>query len=468
MTASLLLTLALACGDKPIEGTDGDGGDGGDGTSGPECTEDSECADYEICESESCIDGDRNNDIDEAETVLWDDEDGTQGYLNPEQDVDYYAFGADGGEFVRIRTVHEYGEQGGDTVITLRSPSGKVVTFSDDYPNGGSTTGADSTIYAYLASAGTYTVEVQDRSTYYDLEEPIGDKDFAYTLTLETWNLHTDDTDAADDPSVELTFDAANSYTAIGALLETPGDSDFIAIQHGISDAELVVYGVVDLTGSDADPSVRLWSDGEEVLLDRQGLTDYGYAAYPYLPSGDYVLELYDADGDGGDNHWFFVFPIFFELDGAYPIETEPNDSKETADVLDMTEATTGSGNAYAFGQGTGYVDATLDEDWYRVEARSDAELVVCVSSAVSGSLVTPSVEVYDGGGSLVASGSGSASTQPNASVEDVTMGSGDYYVRIFDEAGEYTGGGAYYRFVVYTADFDVSSYDDGGYSCPR
>ena len=80
---------------------------------------------------------------------------------------------------------------------------------------------------------------------------------------------------------------------------------------------------------------------------------------------------------------------------------------------------------------------------------------------------MAPDLELYDTSGTLVTSGSGSISTVPNARIEGVEMGSDDYLLRVVDPEGAYSGGGAWYRFVVYAADFDVGTYEEGGYTCP-
>ncbi|MCK6503821.1 hypothetical protein L6R53_10545 [Myxococcota bacterium] len=464
--AGLGLAGVLACGDKPIDedGTTGDGGADG-GTSAPECGGDEECADWEICEGQACVDGDRSNSADEAVTVLWDSEVG--GYLNPAGDVDWFVLSAEGGEHVRLRTVHEYGEAGGDTVMTLRDGSGKILTTSDDYPTGGSTSSADSTIYAYLPAAGDYLVEVQDQGTWDGSGKDVGDPDFAYTLSVESWGQHTEEPDDGAAPSLSLDVEGTGTFYAVGVALEEEGDVDAIELSHGLGEVTLWVYGIQDLPGSEAEPSARLWRDGEEVLFQKEGLTGGGYAYAPFLAAGTYTLELYDADLGGGADHWFYVFPILFDSGDSYPLEVEANDSRLGAQALDMVETTTGAGSAYAYGQVTGHVDAVGDEDWFSVQARPDAELVVCLSSALGGSLVAPDLELYDEAGELVASGAGSVSTVPNARIEGVTMGSGAYTLRVVDDEGAWSGAGAWYRVVVYTADFDVASYEDGGYACP-
>lgn len=462
--ATLLYTLAglLACaGDKPIDDP-GDGGGAGDGGAAEGCGGDAECSPWEICEAAACVDGDRNNAVDEAQGVLWDDT--AQGYVNPAGDVDYYALSAVGGEFVRIRTIHEYGE--GDTVVTLRDPTGKVVTTSDNYPTGATLSSADSTIYAWLGSAGQYIIEVEDQGTYYG-GAATGAPDYLYTLSIETWDLHTDETDGLADPSLEIAIDAFNSYAAIGVVLEEPGDVDYLRLSHGLTDGALWVYSMLDLSGSEADPRVQVYSAGGELLLDRDDAEEGTYGYHPAFAAGDYTVAFSDSDGGGSGQHWFFLFLMLRDNGGAYPVEQEPNDLQAQADTISMTETKTDSGNTYAYGQVTGFVDAEGDEDWFEVPARPDAELAVCISSSPGGSLVAPDLELYSADGALLGTAPGSASTYPTARLDDLFLGEDPAYIRVVDPDPAATGGGAWYRMVVYTADFDITDYEEGGYSCP-
>ena len=67
------------------------------------CSTDNDCAQGLICENTECIDGDRNNALEEAESLLW--EASKSGIINPAGDVDYYTFNAEGGEYIRVYTV---------------------------------------------------------------------------------------------------------------------------------------------------------------------------------------------------------------------------------------------------------------------------------------------------------------------------------------------------------------------------
>ncbi len=465
-----LMLLALSCGDTPIDdgtsNTDADGGSGDGGSD--ECAADGECSGWEICESGACVDGDRNNSIDEAESILWDDT--TTGWINPAGDVDYYRLSASGGEYVLVTTSGDYRDEddAGDTVVTVRDSTGKVVAVSDDYPTGVRIGGLDSLVYAWLQDAGDYIIEVEDAGTAYSDVDPVGSPDFAYTLSVQEWGRHTEEPDSLSSPNESVSTDAVNLWSALGVALESPGDKDYASVTIGAADSVLYLWGPVDRGGSEADPRLTLYDAGGTAVLSLDGVTEGVYAYHPMLDPGTYTLELSDSNGGGGDDYWFFSYSVLRESDpDSYPLESEPNDLQAQATFLSMTDTTTSGGSAYAYGNALGFVDDPSDADWFRVPARSGAELVVCVNSSVYGSLAAPSIEVYNSAGDLIESGAGSDVTRPTAKVENVLMDSQDYYLRIVDDAPAGTGAGGWYKLVVYTADFDVGSYADGGYACP-
>ena len=107
MRAAPLLYLGLlaACGDKDVGIQDTSPSDNTDTGPDIECLEDDDCNDWEVCDADACVDGDRNNSADESLTLSWDDGPSRDYYINPAGDVDYYDLSAAGGEFVRIRTI---------------------------------------------------------------------------------------------------------------------------------------------------------------------------------------------------------------------------------------------------------------------------------------------------------------------------------------------------------------------------
>ena len=241
---------------------------------------------------------------------------------------------------------------------------------------------------------------------------------------------------------------------------------DYIALDYSVEDAVLYIDGNQYMDGSDAVARVRLPDGEQEVYADLTDVGPSGPAAYPNLPAGPYVIEVSDELGGGGPNHWMFVHVIARTDTETLP-EVEPNNQSPDATSLPLTEYQNDFGDDYSRGQVEGDL-STADEDWFLIDAPyEESFVVVCMSSSSYGSLVTPDIEVYDGGGELLDSAEGSATSYPNANLENVVVDPGDAYIRVVAPKDNAGGPGAWYRIRVYVASFKVSSFEEGGYYCP-
>ena len=464
-----LFVLASGCGDKdsPIE--DEDDGDVTDTTPDEDttCTTDSDCSSWEICEGGECDDGDRNNAVEEAESLLWGES--RTGTINTSQDVDYYTFAADGGEFIRISTTALSKDV--DTVITIRKENGKVLTIADAFATGTSISGTDAIAFAYLADAGTYSVSVEHRDSYYGSGASSSGRGEDYEIALTQWGDATSESDSSGSPSFTISATDSRIWYTVGVLLENPGDVDYIDISYTIPTNNMYLDGNADITGSDMTPRVRLLDDEGQPLTEKDNIGPDDYALYPQAPTGTYHLEVSDATGSGSENHWFFLHFIARPDSDSYPavdIEDEPNDDVTFATELTVEEYTNSSGNNFSRGAGQGSIDSSGDEDWYRFEALySPTYVVTCLNSELWGSAVLPSVELYTSAGALLATSDYAPGDNPNARIENIEVDAGVYYLRVLPQT-EVTGGpDHWYRFNLFGASFSVSSYEDGGYSCP-
>ena len=466
----LLSVLMMSCGDKdqPIE-EDDDGGDTAIDTL--ECESDSDCDDSEICEDNECVDGDRNNSVDEAETLLPDDE--TDGhFINPSGDEDYFSYTSDGGEFIRVSIttpdesksdVNVY-----DSYLTLRDPDLRIIAEVDNYPTGATLSSADSILYAYLAEAGTYTLVVEDNGSYVG-ESPYGDSRYEYALSIATWGQHTDEDDAKDDPGISIDVDNANSYYALGVALEEEGDVDYVELNMPYDNNRFYVLGQLDVLDG-VDPQVRLYTEDGEPLMDVSPVSDGKMGYYPSTQDGDYILELSDEDGDGGDNEWFFVFLLQDGGDSASPTEDEDNGHPILATTLEINEYSNSSGD-YTTSYGLGFADpyvgkkgVEVDEDWYAIEAFDDGYMVACMNSSYYGSSITPDIAVIEPDGETVlGDAEGEDDEDPAAVIENVEVNGGDtYYIKVTNPEDATGTAMEWYEFIVYVADFKI-----GSYGCP-
>ncbi len=462
-----IFALILACnGDKPPGGdTPAEGEGEGEGEGEPDCVEDGDCGSGQICEDEACEDGDRNNSIEEAESLLWDSE--ASGVINPVADVDFFSFVAEGGEFVRINSAlsvedrEAADELGFDTAITLRDPTGKVVASVNDYPTGGRVNTYDAVLYAYLADAGTYTLQVEDLGTYDGSKSPEGAAEYGYTVSLAETGSHTREPDALDDPSLDVDISGGNTLYAVGVVLEEDGDSDWVDLSFPYGEAGLTVLGTADLGGSDAYPEVRLYNNDGELLTDKVGVGPEGIGFYPSMSDNRYLLELADAYGTGGAEHWYFVFLLAQDEGDAYDAEEEPNEEQATATGLKQFAAEADAGE-YTYGRAVGDLAEAGDQDWYQLEGMDDGYLIACLNSSPYGSTVAPTIQVYDSAGSLVGSATGDPDVDDGTTrLEGLAVADEDYYLTV-TAPGDEAGLSAWYMMIVYVTSFETDSY-----TCP-
>ncbi len=461
--------------DEAVTGSGGSGGDGGDEGSGgsggeadADCSTDDSCPAGQICEDSECVDGDRNNSVDEAESLLFtdaSDEAGRiSGILNPVYDRDYYVVQADGGEFVRISTYTDEDDETKDTVVTLLQDNGKVMTYANGHAAGGGVSDADSVVYGYFPTEGTYYVLVEDDATFYGEGEPEGGRDYVYELQMSSWGRRTFEPDSFADPNESVEISAANSWNARGILLEEEGDIDYVALDFQLDGYDLFLDGNYDLQGSDADPRVRLLDASTgEVLRDKRQNGLAGSVWFPNLPQGQYVVELSDAAGGGGAAHWFYLHTLARENTDTYLWESEPNDGMVTAEALEQEELSTSSGNLYTVSRHQGLADSEGDEDWFEFESSyDDGRFVVCLTSTWYGSTTAPTVELYDAAGTLLSGvdGETDSAVYPTAEMANLDVPTGTYYIRVAHPEGVGGTAGDWYRMLVFVASFNVTEYD--------
>ncbi|MEC7985875.1 MAG: PPC domain-containing protein [Myxococcota bacterium] len=452
-----IATLLCACvTDKEPESSNG--ADSATDQPDVECTQDSECSDGFICEAQECISGDRNNSQEEAISLLWSDS--RNGTINPAGDIDYYSFNASGGEYIRIYTTTEYDED--DTVLVLRDPNGKILTWSDDYPTGSQVSSKDSVIFAYLPIAGTYLITVQDYGTYFNTT-PNGSPFYGYGLYLEEWQRHTRENDSMENPQLGIDMENTNMWDSVGVNIQEDGDMDYVSINYTADSPALQLSGVINLDGSDLYSLVNLYNDEGQLLSSQTEVGPSGTLRYPMMTPGTYLLEITDSGGLGSAEHWTFLFPIARDISVEYHQDTEPNDDNTTPTDLPLEVTSNSNGNEYGFGYGVGSLGAA-DEDWFVVSnPYDDGTLVVCLASTLYGSTLSPSIDIYDAGLNLLGSQISDPNSDPNAAIDSISYNAGDYYIRIYtEEVLVEESHSNWYQFITFAASFNPESY-----SCP-
>ncbi len=487
MRSLLLLSLTMLLGcpvDKELGGDSGEGGDTDPVDPVGDCSEDVECASWQICESSECVDGDRNNATDEAEAVDLDSDTALNRYINNAGDVDYYTFESGGGEFIFAFTdAHDEVAEGApvpDTFLTLYDPDGGIVTTADDFPNGGQVNNMDSALWGYLNQPGTYTIKVSDANPVKG-NESWGGQNFSYSLEVKTWTQATYGSSTFAEPLFGddgLTLEE-NTLYAVGVIIEEPGAVDYITVNFPHDNAGLYVDGTEDLSGSDMNPMASILTTDEVLLAQRDQVGPDAGVFYPNMTEGQYVIAVEDAEGGGGTNHWAVLIIKALNEGSALDMETEPNDTQVQATEISMTENTNSGGKVYFDGMVQGVMDAPGDVDMFKMEVSGEHTieddegtevqyLVLCMNSGRWGSSVAPDLAVYDGAGTELGSNSGDMDDNPNNNIENIALVPGEpVYVSV--TAGEDSLGSPdeWYMLKAYIASFSVTSYEEGGYSCP-
>lgn len=438
----LLFGLCIAC-----KGDDGSTDQSEDSEPVVEevCAEDGECAAWEICEAEECVDGDRNNALAEATALLWETPVG--GYLQTEGDLDYYSFTAEGGEFIRV-TTEPLGSEDQNTLVSLFSPAGKLHAREDEHPAGDVNT-YDTVLYAYLPTAGTWTLMVQD------VDGAAADN-FQYELNLQEYGGSTDESDSFDDPSYDRDPLETGYIYGVGFVLGQEGDSDWMEFDLPYDDCPLTFYGLGFMTGSDADVLLEAFTPDGDRLLSKESLGPDGYGQYFEVDGRKIIVSVADVRGGGGDNAWGFVFVQPAERGYSYTHEIEPNDDDSDSNLLAVTWSTNDSG-MLGTSLAWGVMDDDGDEDWYSVTVDDGFYMSILGTADSVGSVFDGALAVFDEFGELV-----SEATVGDDSFPDVynigPLDGGTYTIQVLSEDSSAVGLDQYYRFSAYQHDYEVST----------
>ncbi|MEE2751586.1 MAG: hypothetical protein VX519_09150 [Myxococcota bacterium] len=434
-----LLTL-LACSDKDAP-TDTD-----TQAPEPECEFDEDCFAWEVCEATECAIGDRNDAPEDAVPLLW--EQSVSAYLQTDEDVDYYSFTAQGGEYVRIRTTPvDEEEEDMNTILTLYTPIGQVHHREDEYAAGSVMT-YDSILDAYLPYEGDWLITVEDVDGY-------GSSQSAYEIDLAEYGMHSRETDTLETPSETVDVYQAGSYWAVGVNLEEPGDIDYIQLDLPWDACPLYIYGSEYTDGTDAIPTVELFDAEGSQLLRKEDLGAGGEAIYPAVSGGKVFVAAQDALGNGGENYWFFFYVKIYEESG-WEVESETNDTQAEAMELTTDWDSNEWGDVGSSG-GWGVMDYEGDEDWYFIDVRQDHYISLFGNADGMGSLMDGQVEIYDSNGDLVDSGQDGIDDDDFPDIKNIgPLDAGNYSIRVSAE-NDGEGPAHYYRFTTYVTNYTVA-----------
>lgn len=399
-----------------------------DDDDGSSCDADLDCrftVGLEICGDEGvCVEGDRNNSIEEAQLMEYDTS--TQLYIAPAGDVDYFRFTGTQGDLFLVSTLATDPETL-DTVVIYYDEDGTEVAFNDDFDRVGSVP-PDSRLYSGVPATGTFFFSVQDRRSWAnDPTDPaVGGDDSQYTLTLGRAPGDTAivvATEDNDEPATATIWDVANTltnYTA-GGTLEPTGDHDWLRVPVEAGQA-LRVYGFPN-GGSLGTTEVSVYlPDGETEISTHEALAwDTEHRAFiPVLETGDYYLDVSEADGRGGFGYWYFLHAAKNDAEDGFPPEVEPNNAADEAHVL------TGGETLW------GRIHPAGDEDWFRFTATANQRLTLRFTRTQHLETTALDVTLRDEDDNVVAEGSWNGG-EDNV-FELLELDAGDYTVTLVEQ----------------------------------
>ena len=456
----LLLALSAGCPSSP----DGDDDDAtvlppDDDDDGPGCEVDAECrftSGLEICEAGACVQGDRNNSLQEAQLLEYDGT--TNLIIAPAGDVDWFRFNGTAGDLVRIATEAEDGNQL-DTVIRFFDAQGTEIAFNDDFERLTGTNGIppDSWLFTGVASTGAWYFTVEDARGWIGdpSDPPVGGEDSGYDVQLlragvgegATLEAVAGERDAPDEAYLWEVPAYRISYN-IGGFLESDGDTDWIEIPV-LRGEVLRLYGFPN-SGSAGVTRVRAYMpDGLTPItsIDGPGWTDDRRLWIPVLEDGSYFLEVGDSAGGGGFDHWFWLHGAQNEPPeledpplAALVVETEPNDAASPEDA-DLDLSTAGSDSYQAWAR----INPPGDEDWYTFDAEAGDRLSVTFQrTEAAGESTRLRARLLDPAGDEAATATWQGQEEAVFSLFELDA-SGAWQVVVTEQSADEGDGGRYY-----------------------
>ncbi|MGC6494127.1 MAG: hypothetical protein ACON5B_14935 [Myxococcota bacterium] len=424
------------------------------------CSTDEDCSSTEICEADVCVEGDRDNGLDEATPLLFDDV--VSGEINPAGDVDWYAFETIiDGQWVEVSTPFEGHESSpASTAIRILASNGQLIAEGDafDIYN---ITRSDASVVAYLPTAGTYYITVEDIDTWSDLGQKRGGPDYTYGLELTGFGAVL----GLGDLDFELT--SGTSIFRRGVLLTEANDAASVTFTLGadLSGRPVQVTGMNGLESSDLNLGVQMRQD-KDVFAEQVSLGGERMILRPNTEDGSYTLDLYDSNDGIGTNRWGVFYVRSYDADdaltffGTTPYESEQEPNTIDAQALTLTSGTTESGLSFDGYYVEGVLDAADDSDVFAFDvppSGKEAERITvrCYGDRF-GSRADLNAEVLlPGGGSFTLIEDGEAGTSPTA-YNLPTSEAGTYTLALTDVLG--TGdASAFYRCQIFVTDWDVA-----------
>jgi hypothetical protein len=425
-----------------------------------DCEEDTECrftSGLEICEENVCVEGDRNNSLQEAQLL---DYDGTANlHIAPAGDVDWFRFNGTAGDLVSLRaTAEDSGRL--DTVIRYFDASGTEIAFNDDFERVASIA-PDSWLLSGVESTGAWYLTVEDARGWIGdpANPPEGGEDYGYDIGIGRagagdWAF-LDVVDGAHDDATdawlwELETDRTN-YSA-GGFLESAGDTDWLEIPV-VQGQTLRLYGFPNSGQAGVTRLTVYMPDGLTPItsIDGPGWSDDRRLWMPVLETGSYYVEVSDAAGGGGYDSWYWLHAAWNvppeQEDPPLPaivVEMEPNDADGPQD---SGIALTGSGSQSV--ELWARINPAGDEDWYAIEAEAGDRITASFQrTEAAGETTRLAVELRNPAGDVVETATWNGEEEAVLSLTELDS-VGTWHVVVSEQSPDAGSGGHYYGFTL-------------------
>ena len=189
---------------------------------------------------------------------------------------------------------------------------------------------------------------------------------------------------------------------------------------------------------------------------------DYNHGMYLFPEDTTYTLEVTDARGRGGPDHWFVVFVRTYEPGAGndlfsyeYEPEVEPNDIQEDGWSPEQEPDIADDGSTFLTARFDGVLEEELDEDWATITAEPGYNLSARCWSTDIGSTSPLTLEFINPDGTVLG-GVSSDDADPLEVYNLPATQDGDHSVRIYStDLGPY-GLGAWYRCVVWNTTWEI------------
>lgn len=402
--------------------------------------------------------GDRHNSLQDAMTILFNDD--VEEVIAPAGDVDWYSFETlQAGQWVLLETISESADL--DTVVTLYASNGIEHAHMDNFDLY-RITRADSSLVAWLPTAGTWYVAVEDVGTYYELEELNGGASYTYTLQLSTYEATTREGDP--EPVVEIDLPNGETLFREGVLIDEDGDTDLLEVTMPAGGGVLQITGGNYIDGSQAVPAITVEDADGNTVLQQDALGDGRYGILFGAEQGTYTVHARDGLGNGGNDHWYVLYFRTYE-EGAtttffgateYDVELEPNDTPEEAWFPEVNPGSNNQDLEFLGSYMEGQIEAPGDDDWYAFSVFGTDMITVRCYADRFGSLADLAFELYNPAAELVETVTEyDGLTSPQLYNWEAPE-TGEYRIRVYDELGE-GGPGHNYRCQVVQTDWEVA-----------